>query len=158
MFTMKTTKRTGRILLGIFLILLGVLPQFNIPILALVIVLGVLSFAAGVVLFTDLPRTDYTSNLGILLLSAWLVVQGIFIIFDLNFVAANIILAVLAIAAGIVLLTGWPARRGFPRNIATILLCVWLILDGISLVFVFPAEGALLVLLAIATGILLIFL
>jgi len=155
---MKTTKRTGRILLGIFLILLGVLPQFNIPILALVIVLGVLSFAAGVVLFTDLPRTDYTSNLGILLLSAWLVVQGIFIIFDLNFVAANIILAVLAIAAGIVLLTGWPARRGFPRNIATILLCVWLILDGISLVFVFPAEGALLVLLAIATGILLIFL
>lgn len=155
---MKTTKRTGRILLGIFLILLGVLPQFNIPILALVIVLGVLSFAAGVVLFTDLPRTDYTSNLGILLLSAWLVVQGIFIIFDLNFVAANIILAVLAIAAGIVLLTGWPARRGFPRNIATILLCIWLILDGISLVFVFPAEGALLVLLAIATGILLIFL
>jgi hypothetical protein len=158
MFTMKTTKRTGRILLGIFLILLGVLPQFNIPILALVIVLGVLSFAAGVVLFTDLPRTDYTSNLGILLLSAWLVVQGIFIIFDLNFVAANIILAVLAIAAGVVLLTGWPARRGFPRNIATILLCIWLILDGISLVFVFPAEGALLVLLAIATGILLIFL
>jgi hypothetical protein len=158
MFTMKTTKRTGRILLGIFLILLGVLPQFNIPILALVIVLGVLSFAAGVVLFTDLPRTDYTSNLGILLLSAWLVVQGIFIIFDLNFVAANIILAVLAIAAGVVLLTGWPARRGFPRNIATILLCIWLILDGISLVFVLPAEGALLVLLAIATGILLIFL
>jgi hypothetical protein len=155
---MTLPRTTGRILLGVFLVLLGVLPQFNIPILALVIVLGVLSFAAGVILFLELPRTRYIGNFGIVLLSSWLVIQGIFIIFGLNFVAANIILAVLAIASGILLLTGWPGTVRFSRNIATILLCIWLILDGISLVFVFPAEGAVLVLLAIGTGILLILL
>lgn len=156
MNSMRALKKTGRILLGVFLILLGVLPQFNVPILVLVIVLGVMSFAAGVFLFTELPRTGYTRNLGVVLLSIWLVLQGIFIIFDLNFIASNIILTLLAISAGIVLLTGWPAGRGFAHDIGTILLCIWLILDGISFVFVFPAAGAVLVLLAIATGVLLI--
>ena len=155
---MTLPRTTGRILLGVFLILLGVLPQFNIPVLALVIVLGVLSFASGVILFLELPRNRYIGNLGVVLLSSWLVIQGIFIIFDLNFLAANIILAVLAIASGILLLTGWPGTVRFSRNIAIILLSIWLILDGISLVFVFPLEGAVLVLLAIFSGALLILL
>jgi len=153
---MKLTNNAGKILLGSYLILLGVLPQFNIPYRVLGVVLGIVSLAAGVVLLLQMPRGNYLRNLGIILLSTWLVLEGIVTILNFYFPAEDIVLSVLAIAAGVVLLTGWPAGLGFSRSVGIILLSVWLVLEGLLIVVSFPTEGYVLVLLAIAAGILII--
>ena len=46
------------------------------------------------------------TNLGMLLLAVWLIVGGALILFQISFPSAPVILAVLAIAAGILLLLG----------------------------------------------------
>ncbi len=47
-----------------------------------------------------------TKNIGLLLLAIWLITSGVMVIFQINFAQSGLILAILAVAAGICLLLG----------------------------------------------------
>jgi hypothetical protein len=47
-----------------------------------------------------------TKNLGMLLLSIWLILTGLIALLKFNFPAQGVIMAILAIAAGVLLLLG----------------------------------------------------
>jgi len=94
-------------------------------------------------------------NPGTILLGIWLVVRALVDLIGFNFQGLDVILALLALAAGVLLLIG--ARR-WRANLGTILLSIWLILTGLlSLVsFSFNGMGILMALLALAAGVLLL--
>ncbi len=48
----------------------------------------------------------FTKNIGMLLLSIWLILYGLFAVFGLHFNGSEIIMGLLAIAAGIFILLG----------------------------------------------------
>jgi len=51
-------------------------------------------------------KMNITKNIGLLLLSIWLIVYGLIALLSLNFAGLPIIMAILAIAAGIFILLG----------------------------------------------------
>ena len=53
-----------------------------------------------------MARNRITSNIGMLLLSIWLILYGLIALFSLSFNGLGIIMGILAIAAGIFLLLG----------------------------------------------------
>jgi hypothetical protein len=101
---MKLTKNLGVFLLGIWLILAGLLPLLRITIPFSDTILALLAISAGVVIL--LRPVKPTSRLGVLLLGVWLIATGLLPLLSINIPASDIILALLAIAAGIVILVG----------------------------------------------------
>jgi hypothetical protein len=102
-----------------------------------------------------------SDNLGMILLSIWLIASGALTLFNVNFPASDTILAVLAVAAGLLILLG--GKRGRLRlsknlNLGMLLLSIWLIVTGAITLFnvSFPASGTILAILAMATGLLLL--
>jgi hypothetical protein len=107
-------------------------------------------------------------NLGILLLAIWLILTGIIPLLGLNFPQSGLLLAILAIAAGVFLLVeargGWVRGRGGNRrdwyagNLGFLLLGIYLILVGILpfLRITAPGLNMILAVLAIAAGLLLL--
>jgi len=51
-------------------------------------------------------RTKITKNLGMLLLSIWLIVTGLIALVGLTFQGLHLIMAILALAAGVLILLG----------------------------------------------------
>ena len=101
---MKWTKKLGMFLLGIWLILTGLLPLLRITIPFSDTVLALLAIAAGIVIW--LRPVKPTTRLGVLLLGIWLIATGLLPLLNVNIPASDIILALLAITAGIVILLG----------------------------------------------------
>ena len=101
---MKLTKNLGMLLLGIWLILAGLLPLLRITISYSDTVLALLAIAAGVVIL--LKPVKPTTRLGVLLLGIWLIATGLLPLLGVTIPSSGIILALLAIAAGIVILVG----------------------------------------------------
>lgn len=99
-------KRWGIVLLSIWLILTGLLPLLDLNFPGSGIVLAVLALAAGILLILGGRKPKFRENLGILLLGIWLIVRGLFSLLDLSFTGTGTLLAVLAIAAGVLLLLG----------------------------------------------------
>ena len=107
---MKLNRNIGMVLLAIWLILTGLLPLLNVSISGIGTILAVLAIAAGV--FILLPgRTGrgaglsrLADNLGMLLLAIWLIVTGLLSVLGVNFPSSGIVLAILAIAAGVLIL------------------------------------------------------
>lgn len=95
------------------------------------------------------------TNPGLILLGIWLVAQGLVSVIEINFQGRDVILALLALAAGVLLLIG---TRKWRSNLGTILLAIWLILTGLLplISFTFTGLGVLMALLAIAAGVLLL--
>jgi UPF0716 family protein affecting phage T7 exclusion len=94
-------------------------------------------------------------NLGAILLGIWLILTGLLPLVTIKVPGAEIVLAILAIAAGALLLL----RPGqISRTLGVILLCAWLILSGLVAITSFAIPGGALVLglLAIAAGILIL--
>ena len=94
-------------------------------------------------------------NLGAILLGIWLILTGLLPLVTINIPGAEIVLAILAIAAGALLLL----RPGqLSRTLGVILLCAWLILSGLLAItsFAIPGGAVVLGLLAIAAGILIL--
>lgn len=89
------------------------------------------------------------------MLAVWLILAGLVPLLRLRFPAYDIVMAVLAVAAGILILVG-PIR--FRRSLGAVLLAVWLILQGLLplLSISIPNGSLLLDLLAIAAGVLLL--
>jgi len=62
-----------------------------------------MTFAGGVLLLLDVRRMNLRQNLG-LLLAIWLIATGLLPLLNVSFPTAGTILALLAIAAGLLLL------------------------------------------------------
>lgn len=96
-------------------------------------------------------------DLGMMLLAAWLIALGIVVGFDVRFDGSAELIAIVGIAAGVVLI--YDNRGRFASNVGTLLLSLWLILNGISLFAqssIFDNLAPLLLLLGLAAGVFLI--
>ena len=96
-------KNLGIILLAIYLIASGVLPFVNLG-NGFGLIVSVLAIAAGILLLVDLNGRKVSSRMGMILLSIWLIAAGAVALLGIKFPGTEIILSILAIAAGILLL------------------------------------------------------
>jgi len=94
----------GWILLAIWLIATGLVSLLGIRIPGGETILGLLAIAAGVLMLLGYRTLKFKGNLGMLLLGIWLIASGLLPLLNVGFPALGIILAVLAVAAGILLL------------------------------------------------------
>lgn len=94
-----------------------------------------------------------SKNLGMILLAVWLIVTGLVSLIGFSFTGLGPILAILAIAAGAVLIFNL-GGKGFSRNLGFLLLGIWLILEGLIplLSLSFGGLSLLRALLAVAAG------
>ncbi len=109
-----------------------------------------------------------SSNLGMILLAIWLILTGLLPLLRLSFPGEETLLAILAIAAGVLILLGPRLGGGFRSGRATgarwtgnwgmILLGIWLILVGLLPLLSpsLPAAATIVALLAIAAGVLIL--
>lgn len=95
-------------------------------------------------------------DLGILLLSLWLIATGVLSLVPITVPAGAMILALLAVVAGLLLLL--ERKRIRLSNPGNLVLGIWLIAAGLLPVLniSFPARDEILALLAIAAGVLLL--
>ncbi len=96
--------RIGIILLSIWLILTGliVLVKINVP--AAGIILPILALAAGIMLLVGQRRIKLRGRFAIWVLAAYLILAGLLALVSIKIPSSDIVLALLAIAAGVLLL------------------------------------------------------
>lgn len=100
---MKPTHKIGMFLVAIWLIVTGLLPLLNVSTPLSNSILAVLAVAAGILILPG-PRR-LAKNLGMLLLGVWLIVTNLLALLNVHIPApGNIVLALLAIAAGILII------------------------------------------------------
>lgn len=97
-------RNLGMLLLAIWLILTGLLPLLNLNIPSIGPILAILAIAAGVLLLLEGRKVNFSRNLGMLLLSIYLIATGLLSLLAVTFPASGTILAILAVAAGVLLL------------------------------------------------------
>ena len=100
------SRNWGLIVLSIWLIATGLLPLLKISLPGSAMLLAVLAVAAGLLLLIGTSGTRMTSRLGALLLSLWLLVQGALQLLQVSFPQMGLVMAVLAVAAGALMLVG----------------------------------------------------
>ena len=144
------SERMTYVVLGIFLILTGLI-SFISGLGALSIVTAVLALAAGILILVTTP--GISNKVGWILAAVYLIVLGLTGLVDFTFSGMNLMMAVLAIASGVVLLAGWP---GFSHHIGFILFSGWLILVGLTRLVSLGEVTIVTAIIAIASGILLI--
>lgn len=98
-----------------------------------------------------------TKNLGLLLLAIWLILSGAIALFGLQFAGLGVLMALLALAAGaVILLESFNVLKGGSRkrNLGMILLGVWLLLNGLLALTSLNFEGQqiIMALLALVAG------
>ena len=96
-------------------------------------------------------------NLGMILLAVWLIIFGVVSLTGFDFPASDIVMALIAIIAGILLLVNRRRIRSAGKY-GVILLGIWLILNGfLPLINInFPAGEVILAAMAALTGVLLL--
>ncbi len=143
-------ERIMYVLLGAFLILAGlvaIVPSLG----ALDIVIAVLALIVGILIFVTHP--------GISIFTGWALAGVYFILIGLQgvihfgFSSVGIIRSILALAAGVVLLVGWPK---FSHHIGFFLFALWLVLVGLTGLVGLAGFGIVTAVVAIASGVLLI--
>jgi hypothetical protein len=99
------------VLLAIWLILTGLLPLLSISIPYSGIIMGALAIAAGILILIGPARlgrrsgsAKLTLNLGMIVLAIWLIVTGLLLLPGVSFPSSGIIMAILAIGAGVLIL------------------------------------------------------
>ncbi|MBN1992287.1 MAG: hypothetical protein JW953_06255 [Anaerolineae bacterium] len=102
---MKLFGKLGTFLLATWLILTGLIPLLNLNIPSGELILAVIAIVAGLLIILDI-REKPTQNLGRLLLSVFLILIGLFNLLGVTFQAKDMVLAVLAVIAGVLLLLG----------------------------------------------------
>lgn len=156
---MKIPKGLGIVVLSIWLMLRGFVALISLSFAGMNIVLGVLAIAAGLLVLLGLKGDSLSSprKLGLLCLGIWLLLTGLLSLVSLGLGGLDIVLAVLAIAAGGLLL--FAILRNSPLGeLGRLFLAAWLLLTGlVSLIGLsFPAQTAVLGVLALIGGILLL--
>ncbi len=151
---MRITQQPAVLMLSVWLILIGLIGLFNIAFLGMPFLMGVLAIAAGVLLLLA-SRPFGRATLGRILLGLYLVVVGLIELVGRGSSSLSVIAAILAIAAGVLLLwPGWRVRTA----LGWFLLALYLVAVGlISLIGLsFSGIGVILAVLAIAAGVLLL--
>lgn len=94
-------------------------------------------------------------NLGLVLLGVWLIATGLLPLAKLNLPNEGTMMALLAVAAGALLLVAMNGAR-FPAGMGTMLLAIWLVAQGLMalLSLSFPQSSLVMSLLALAGGVL----
>ena|SRR5688572_32035320 len=101
----KWGNRLGMILLAVWLILTGLQTLIGLNLPSGNVLLALLAIAAGILLILEV-RAMPSRNLGRLLLAIWLILTGLFPLLSLSFQGQPMVMAILAAAAGILLLLG----------------------------------------------------
>jgi hypothetical protein len=99
---MKITKNIGVILLAIWLILRGLIALLGLSFSGLGLIMGILAIAAGVVLLVGGGKLG--GKWAVIVLAVWLILTGLFALVELSFSGSDILMGILAIAAGVLLL------------------------------------------------------
>ena len=99
----RRSRYPGMLLLSIFLIVTGLVSLVTLNFPGLATILALLAIAAGVLLFLEHRRASMRRNLGWVLLDIWLVLDGLAGLI-LSLAGLDLILSILAIAAGVLLL------------------------------------------------------
>jgi hypothetical protein len=91
--------------------------------------------------------------LGMILLSIWLIATGLLALVKFSLPGGGVLLAILALAAGILLLLG-SSRTKLAHNLGPFLLSIWLVVQGaLELLRIsFPQSGLVMAVLALAAG------
>ena len=97
--------KIANILLAAWLILTGLIVLTDLTIPSSETLLAVLAIVAGILIVLDI-REAPTQNIGRLLLSIYLIILGLIPLLSLSFPSSDIVLAVLATVAGVLLLLG----------------------------------------------------
>ena len=143
-------KKLTIIVLGAFLILSGLVGL--IPGLGnLGLLIGVLALAAGILLLIYTPGISIRTGWG--LAAAYLILDGLVSVLSFSFSGLGTIMAILALAAGFLLLVRMPKIK---NNIGYLLFFIWLILVGLMGLVGLGTLSTIVPILAIAAGILLI--
>jgi hypothetical protein len=143
-------ERLTYVILGIFLILTGLM-GFISGMGALGVVAAILALAAGILILVTTPGLSH--HIGWILAAIYLILVGLSGLIGFSFNGMSLIMAILAIAGGVVLLAGWP---GFRHHIGFVLFCVWLILVGLTRLVALGEFSIVTAVFAIASGILMI--
>ena len=143
-------KRLTYVVLSIFLILTGLL-AFLPGLGGLGIVISVLAIAAGVLILISMPGG--AKSIGWILAAIYLIARGLIDLAGFGFSGIDVVMAVLALAAGILLLL---RSRNVFKKLGFFLFCVWLILVGLSYFISIGELGILIPIAAIASGILML--
>jgi hypothetical protein len=143
-------KKLTAVVLGAFLILSGLAGLIS-GLDGLGLVTAILAVAAGVLILVYTPGISF--RIGWLLAAIYLIVYGLSSVLDFSFSGMGTVMAVLALAAGVLLLI----RMGKARaNIGYLLFFIWLILVGLVALVSLGQLGIVMDILALAAGILII--
>lgn len=143
-------ERIMYVLLGILLILTGLMA--TVPSLGVLgIVVAVLALVVGVLIFIAHP--DISIFTGWALAAVYFILIGLQGVINFSFSSIEIVKAILALAAGVVLLVGWPKFR---HHIGFFLFTVWLILVGLTGLISLGGLGVVIAVIAMASGVLMI--
>jgi hypothetical protein len=145
--------KLGLVLLGVWLLLIGLLRLLGLSLPGGGLVTGILVLAAGGVLLFS----NGTRNLGVLLLSLWLLLTGLSSLVSLSFTGLSLLLSLLAVAAGLVMLAGGAGRHA-GRSLGILLFGFWLVISGLMgfATFTLPFLRTLLAILVLAAGVLIL--
>ncbi len=143
-------KKLTIIVLGAFLILVGLVELVG-GLGGLGLVTAILAVAAGVLVLLFSPGVS--TGIGWTLAGIYLVARGLISILSLSFSGLGIVMAVLALAAGILLLIRMPKVK---NNIGYLLFFVWLLLVGLMGLVSLGQLGTVVDIVALAAGLLLI--
>lgn len=142
----------GVILLAVWFILISLQTLTRLSVLewVLTLLLTLLAIVVGVLLILDV-RTRPGQNLGRLLLAI-----SLLLFLPFTFPGKLTVIAFLSIAAGVLLIL--EVRTTLSRNLGWLLGAIWLILRGLSQLFILSFQGQTLVMaiLAAAAGVLLL--
>ena len=119
-------------LLSLWLVLSGVFALFNISSNTLVTIMAILEIVAGILLFLAGKKIKVFHHLGALLLALFLVLQGLFVLFTIQFSGSNIILGIIAFVAALFLFLGLQGKKG-SFHLGAIFMAVWLVMVGLML-------------------------
>lgn len=127
---MKTLNTLGNVFLGVWLILTGLIGAFNFSFRGMNLVMTFISLAVAV--FLVLPHSDNKPiiNMGMLLLVMVLLTRGLLALLNTTFPGADVVLSVIATAAGVLLLFALVEARNF-HTMGLFLLGVWLIMANL---------------------------
>ncbi len=143
-------KKVMIVVLGAFLILSGLVGLID-GIGNLGIVIDILAVAAGVLILLYAPGVS--SRIGWMMAAVYLIAIGLTSILGLSFSGMGIILAILALAAGVLLLVRAPKIKG---NIGYLLFFIWLVLVGLAGLVSLGPIGMVIDIVALVAGFLLI--
>jgi len=151
---MSLNKNLGLLLLGIWLVVMGLFSLLPVGGAVIGIIVNVLALVAGLVIL--FLWSAWTARIGMVVLGIWLIFSALLSLLNTGFAGSGVILAGLAIVAGIAILI--ERESSLRSDLGILFLCIWLIVTGLLGLFSlgFTGSGPVLAVLAIVAGVLIL--